>query len=593
MNGKDEHALLAAENCLNVTVTSIHIYPFDKLIQCADRTRSNILNPDLNPTYAYHPSILFRYRMRLFRLVTLAVLAGLLEVPTAVARKGNNPGQYLSVSDPQAILKRKNVNKLTSAEIFQESQKAALAQRGGDGAGQKDAITGAIILTLIERGINKLFVAKGVKFPSMLGGCAALLFFLLLADLISPGLGELIFSSLSPGSALLAKWLPVFFVPGLAMLPLAPSVGNGLEVCLDPNEIFLYNQRFQANFSVCLLVQVAKILLVTILGWAFSLSTVASIVLFLRAAQGNLIKSPPPAPKVKKGKIVAAPKPYADETMSFLLKSSIITGIISVSATRMGNDFATPLRSLFLFLSTCATYVWGARLPSGFTKTVHPLVTSTALTLGIIHLTGMATGSSFIDVLKTYKVGSLDLLTTGAGDILLFLLGPSVVSFAIAMYSRRVLLKENFLIVASAMMVSSAGGLFGTAGFVKLIKLGGDVGKMIRLSVLSRNVTTALSMAIAAMLGGDISIAASVVVLTGIFGATYARRTLDAMGIYDPVTRGLAVGASSQGLGVSSLVSEADAFPFAAMAMVLTAVSATVLVSIAPIKEALINLAGP
>ena len=91
-------------------------------------------------------------------------------------------------------------------------------------------------------------MAKGVKFPSMLGGCAALLFFLLLADLISPGLGELIFSSLSPGSALLAKWLPVFFVPGLAMLPLAPSVGNGLEVCLDPNEIFLYNQRFQANF---------------------------------------------------------------------------------------------------------------------------------------------------------------------------------------------------------------------------------------------------------------------------------------------------------------------------------------------------------
>ena len=42
LNGKDEHALLAAENCLTVTVTSIHIYPFDKLIQCADRTRSSI-----------------------------------------------------------------------------------------------------------------------------------------------------------------------------------------------------------------------------------------------------------------------------------------------------------------------------------------------------------------------------------------------------------------------------------------------------------------------------------------------------------------------------------------------------------------------
>jgi len=28
----------------------------------------------------------------------------------------------------------------------------------------------------------------------------------------------------------LTKWIAVFFVPGLAMLPLAPSMGNSLEV---------------------------------------------------------------------------------------------------------------------------------------------------------------------------------------------------------------------------------------------------------------------------------------------------------------------------------------------------------------------------
>mmetsp|Transcript_25805 Transcript_25805/g.63187 ORF Transcript_25805/g.63187 Transcript_25805/m.63187 type:complete len:281 (+) Transcript_25805:812-1654(+) len=276
--------------------------------------------------------------------------------------------------------------------------------------------------------------------------------------------------------------------------------------------------------------------------------------------------------------------------MSRLLKGSVATAILSFAATKMGNDLATPLQSIFLGISTFATYVWAARLPSSFTTTVHPLITSTLLTLSVIYGTGLATGFSFIDVLKTYKTGTLDLMKTGAGDVLLFLLGPSVVSFAVAIYGRKKLLKENFFIVMIGMLISSGGGLFGTAAFVRAIQLGGKTGAMVRLSVLSRNVTTALSMAITAMLGGDLSIAASVVVLTGIFGATYARRALDALGITDPITRGLAVGASSQGLGVASLVGEPDAFPFAAMGMVLTAVVATCLVSIPAVKDALIKL---
>lgn len=330
--------------------------------------------------------------------------------------------------------------------------------------------------------------------------------------------------------------------------------------------------------------------MVTCLGFVYSLTTVACSVLFLRAAQGTLIKTAP-ASAGKGSTSTVASKPFDDATMSFLLKASLVSAAASVAATRTGHDLDTPLRSIFHFLSTVAAYVWCARLPASFTKAVHPLITSTALTLGVIRLTSMVTGSTFIDVLKTYKVGSLDLMKTGAGDVLLFLLGPAVVSFAIAMYSRRILLKENFKIVITAMLVSSVGGLFGTAAFVRAIQLGGSTGVMVRLSVLSRNVTTALSMAIAAILGGDVSIAASVVVLTGIIGATYGRRMLDAMGIYDPLTRGLAVGAAAQGLGVSSMASEPDAFPFAAMSMVLTAVCATVLVSIPSIKDALVNLA--
>jgi hypothetical protein len=199
---------------------------------------------------------------------------------------------------------------------------------------------------------------------------------------------------------------------------------------------------------------------------------------------------------------------------------------------------------------------------------VHPLVTTSMGLLTMIRLLGFATDQDYKNILRAYKVGSLSPLKTGSGDIMLYLLGPSVVSFAVAMYSRRTLLKANFAVVASAVTVGSLGSLYGTAAFVRAISLGGKMGGMIRLSMLPRSVTTALAMVISSILGGDVPIAAAVVSLTGIMGATYGRTLLDAFKISDPVTRGLAIGAAGQGLGVASIAGEPDAFPFAAMAMV-------------------------
>ena len=327
---------------------------------------------------------------------------------------------------------------------------------------------------------------------------------------------------------------------------------------------------------------------VALLGFVYTLSSVGFSVLFLRKAAGTIVS----APVVTKSLSAPAARPFRAETRDMLLKASVLTGAISIAATRLGNDYATPLNTLFMGCATIAAYVWGASsLPEAFTKIVHPLVIGTFLTMVVTRLSGLATGRTFLDTLRTYKVGSLNVMKVGAGDILLHMLGPAVISFAISMYSRKKLLKENLFVVAIAVLVSSAGGLFGTAAFVRAIQLGGMNGALVRLSVLSRNITTALASAITSILGGDISIATSVVIFTGITGATYGRSILTAMGIHDPVSRGLAVGASAQGLGVASMIGEPDAFPFAAMSMVLTAVSATTLVSIPAVKEALVKLA--
>jgi len=438
-----------------------------------------------------------------------------------------------------------------------------------------DAAVGTVALTLIERVVNKVFVQFGVKFPAQLGGCGILFFFLIIADVVMPGSGTSIFKVLTPGTTLLTKWLPVFFVPGLAMLPLAPSVGSGLEV--------------------------AKVLLVTIIGFIYTLYSVAYSVLFLRKLEGKvapIVTATLETKKDKKGSATVAsspPKPFGDATMDLLLKTSIITGIanfVTQKSSLSDASWATSLQTLFFLAATFANYVSAARLPSAFTKAVHPLLTSTVMTWVLLYVYGAATGTDFIESIKTYKTGSLAWNAAGAGDLLLFCLGPSVVSFAVSMFSRKKLLLENLKIVVAAMLISSVGGLFGTAAFAKLIRLGGTSGNalLIRLSMLTRNITTSLAIPVTQLLGGDVSIAVVVVVLTGIIGAQYGKRLLDLVNIQDPITRGLAVGSAAQGLGVSSMVNEADAFPFAAMAMALTAVAGTILVAVPSVKDAVVNL---
>ena len=299
------------------------------------------------------------------------------------------------------------------------------------------------------------------------------------------------------------------------------------------------------------------------------------------------------APKKRNAKVVvaAAPKPFPDETMNFLAIGSVASLIACVAAFRMDIALATPLQTTALIFATLAGFVGAVRMPASITKVVHPLITSSAVTVAMVQLIALGIGSDLKSVLKSYKVGSLNPMKMGAGDVLLWLLGPSVVSFAVSMYSRKTLIYENLLVILTAVAVASAGGLFATAAFVRAISVGGSNGSMARLSLLPRNITTALAMVIANIIGGDISITAVVVVFTGVFGATYGKSLLNALGIHDPVTRGLGMGGAAQGLGVSAMSNEPDAFPFAAIAMVLTAVASTIIVSVPASRDALINLA--
>jgi len=176
----------------------------------------------------------------------------------------------------------------------------------------------------------------------------------------------------------------------------------------------------------------------------------------------------------------------------------------------------------------------------------------------------------------------------GAGDVLLYMLGPAVIALSCQMYNKKQLMKENIKEVSAAIATSSIGGLLGTSLFVKMLNIASPT---LRLSCLSRNITSPLAMAISSILGGDISIAVSMVVITGLIGANFGANILNVAGIRDPVARGLGIGAAAHGLGTAAFKDESDAFPFAAIGMALTACLCTVMVSVPAVKSLIMKIA--
>jgi hypothetical protein len=89
----------------------------------------------------------------------------------------------------------------------------------------------ASLLIGLDIVFRRILQMASISFPSSLAGCGALFATMLLVPTGKGKGGESsLFQALTPGAALLAKWLPVFFVPSLVTLPLASGFGSFAEV---------------------------------------------------------------------------------------------------------------------------------------------------------------------------------------------------------------------------------------------------------------------------------------------------------------------------------------------------------------------------
>lgn len=433
------------------------------------------------------------------------------------------------------------------------------------------AIFSSALFVFTDMLIKKMFKMKGISFPSSLAGCC-----LLAATLLSTPVHEKLYQILNPGAKLMQKFMMVFLVPNLIVLPLCGG-----------------------NYSVA---EMAKIMSIIFVGFLFSLLStcysVAAVSKLFGAKQPNNASAAATATEMAavsshaaetKSEPTPAPKAFSDELTYGTRILAAASGIAAIASNAVGSPATTSLLGLSMLTGTIHNFAFGARQSKKFCKVIHPLVSCTTLTWVWASLLGAATGGTFFSMLQNYRVGGgLSLATSGGGDLLTFVLGPAVVSLGVSIYERRQLIKKNLKEVVTATAVSCVGGLFGTAAAVRMLRL---ASAELRLSMLPRNITSALAVAIAEIVGANKSLAVAIAIVTGLIGANFGASILDVFGIKDPVTRGLGIGSAAHGLGTAAFVEEKDAFPFAAISMALTAICGTVLISVPSVKALTLKIA--
>jgi len=414
--------------------------------------------------------------------------------------------------------------------------------------GPKLALVGTLFAC--DRALQAGAKQIGLTFPPALVGMLFIVAGLSVLSSASPTAADRIQGAAAPGLDWVSRWLPLFYVPSLVVLPLAVRGIPGADL--------------------------AKMLVVVVLGMPATLVATAAVAVAIRNAAKTPLGPPPPAD---------APAPFSRRHYVGWGSVAAFSGL-AVALT--GSQAAPGVSSLFLLASTILGYLFGVAAPPAFRSVIHPVISCAAAANAAVALVGMVTGSGYDTALASYLTKGAAGAAFGAGDVLMSLLGVVILSYGFRIHAQRSLIARHRLEIGGAALGSAAFSMFATAAAARQI-LG--LSPEISRALAPRSVTVALALPIAQTLGAPASIAAAGVVLTGLLGANCAQALLDATGYKDPIARGLATAGAAHGLGTAALArSEPDALPFCALGYALIGVAATVLASLPPVTAALLAI---
>ncbi|XP_042416457.1 plastidal glycolate/glycerate translocator 1, chloroplastic-like [Zingiber officinale] len=413
------------------------------------------------------------------------------------------------------------------------------------------ALSLGIILTA-DKLLKKAFVAASIKFPSALFGMFCVFSVLTALDYAAPSAAKGVMDFFEPATTFIQRWLPLFYVPSLVVLPLAVRdvpAASGL-----------------------------KIFVILVGGWLASLSVAGQTAITVRKLVKTEMIPAEPMPKAS---------PFSNVELWTWASIFLSTFVLAyVNPTALGTSARTCLP--FLLAATVLGYMVGSGLPFNVKKVFHPIICC-ALSADLAAVTyGYFSKSSLDAVLADYltKMSS----NPGAGDILMGFLGSVIISFAFSMFKQRKLVKRHAAEIFSSVIFATIFSLYSTAIIGRLVGLEPNL----TISILPRCITVALALSIVSFFeGANPSLTAAAVVLTGVVGANFVQTVMDKLRLDDPIARGIATASSAHGLGTAALsAKEPEALPFCAIAYALTGICGSLICSVPIVRQSLLFIVG-
>ncbi|XP_075639896.1 plastidal glycolate/glycerate translocator 1, chloroplastic [Castanea sativa] len=408
------------------------------------------------------------------------------------------------------------------------------------------------IILATDKILKKAFVAAAIRFPSALFGMFCIFSILVILDSTVPAAATGLMNFFEPALIFIQRWLPLFYVPSLVVLPLSVRdipAASGIKICL-----------------------------IIVGGWLATLCVAGYTAIAVRKMVNTEMTDAEP---------MAKPPPFSTiEVWSWtgIFLISFVTALLY--PTILGTSARTCLP--FLLASTVLGYMVGSGLPSDVKKVFHPIICC-AVSADLAALAfGYFSRSGLDPVLGCYLTKASS--NPGAGDVLMGFLGSVILSFAFSMFKQRKLVKRHAAEIFTSVIFSTIFSLYSTALVGRLLGLESSL----TISILPRCITVALALSIVSLFEGtNSSLTAAAVVVTGLVGANFVQATLDKLRFHDPIARGIATASSAHGLGTAALSSkEPEALPFCAIAYALNGIFGSLLCSVPAVRQSLLAVVG-
>lgn len=158
---------------------------------------------------------------------------------------------------------------------------------------------------------------------------------------------------------------------------------------------------------------------------------------------------------------------------------------------------------------------------------------------------------SIVVAIAVLAIGKVDYETYNDGaKYISYLLTPATVCLAIPLYEQWQLLKKHYKAVLFGLLVGVLTSLTTVFVLAKIF----DLSHSEYVTLLPKSITTAIGMGVSEELGGYVTITVAVIIITGVLGNIFGEIICKVFRINEPISKGLALGASSHAIGTAKAI---------------------------------------